>query len=79
MHFDTLALRATHQSDPTTGAVVAPIHLSTSYARNEANELPAGYIYARPNNPTRESLEKAIALLEGGAVGMAFGSGRPLP
>ncbi|AKD55822.1 trans-sulfuration enzyme family protein [Spirosoma radiotolerans] len=76
MHFDTLALRATHQPDPTTGAVVSPIHLSTTFARNEANELPANYIYARPNNPTRESLEKAIAALEGGAVGMAFGSGQ---
>ncbi|GAB2541608.1 trans-sulfuration enzyme family protein [Spirosoma aerophilum] len=76
MHFDTLALRATHQSDPATGAVIPPIHLSTTFARNEANELPANYIYARPNNPNREALEKAIAALEGGAVGMAFGSGQ---
>ncbi|GAB3782431.1 cystathionine gamma-synthase [Spirosoma horti] len=76
MHFDTLALRATHQPDPITGAVVSPIHLSTTFARNEANELPENYIYARPNNPTRESLEMAIATLEGGAVGMAFGSGQ---
>lgn len=76
MHFDTLALRATHQPDPTTGAVVSPIHLSTTFARDEANELPANYTYTRPNNPTRESLEKALAVLEGGAVGMAFGSGQ---
>jgi cystathionine gamma-synthase len=76
MHFDTLALRATHQADPATGAVVSPIHLSTTFARNEANELPADYVYSRPNNPTREALEKALATLEGGAVGMAFGSGQ---
>ncbi|MBD2700434.1 aminotransferase class V-fold PLP-dependent enzyme [Spirosoma sp. BT702] len=76
MHFDTLALRATHQPDTTTGAVVPPIHLSTTYARNEANELPANYIYTRTNNPTREALEKALAVLEGGAIGMAFGSGQ---
>ena len=76
MHFDTLALRATHQPDPITGDVVAPIHLSTTFARNEANALPANYMYARPNNPTREALEKALAALEGGAVGMAFGSGQ---
>lgn len=76
MHFDTLALRATHQLDPTTGAVVPPIHLSTTFARNEANELPANFSYARPNNPTREALEKALATLETGAVGMAFGSGQ---
>ena len=76
MHFDTLALRATHQPDPITGAVVPPIYLSTTFARNEANVLPADYIYTRPNNPTREALEKALATLEGGAVGMAFGSGQ---
>ncbi|GAB3974820.1 cystathionine gamma-synthase [Spirosoma terrae] len=75
-HFDTLALRATHQIDPITGAVVPPIHLSTTFARNETNELPADYVYTRPNNPTREALEKALATLEGGAVGMAFGSGQ---
>ncbi|GAB4024382.1 trans-sulfuration enzyme family protein [Spirosoma koreense] len=76
MHFDTLVLHATQQPDPATGAVVAPLHLSTTYARNEANELPAGYTYTRPNNPTREALEKALATLEGGAVGMAFSSGQ---
>lgn len=76
MHFDTLALRATHQPDPATGVVVPPLYLSTTYARNEANELPAGYIYTRPNNPTREALEQALAALEGGTVGMAFGSGQ---
>jgi cystathionine gamma-synthase len=75
-HFDTLALRATHQIDPITGAVVPPIHLSTTFARNEANELPADYVYTRPNNPTREALEKALATLEGGAVAMTFGSGQ---
>lgn len=76
MQFDTLAIRATHQPDAATGAVVAPIHLSTTFARNEANELPGPYMYTRANNPTREALEKALATLEGGAVGMAFGSGQ---
>lgn len=76
MHFDTLALQATHQPDPTTGAVVAPLYLSTTFARNEAYELPASYLYARANNPNREALEKALAKLEGGEVGIAFGSGQ---
>ncbi|GAB3698255.1 cystathionine gamma-synthase [Spirosoma flavus] len=76
MQFDTLVLRATHQPDANTGAVVPPLYLSTTFARNEANELPAGYLYTRTNNPTREALEKALAVLEGGAVGMAFGSGQ---
>ncbi|MFD2574052.1 trans-sulfuration enzyme family protein [Spirosoma soli] len=76
MHFDTIALHASHAPDPATGAVVSPIHLSTTFARNETNELPANYLYARNNNPTREALEKALAVLEGGAVGMAFSSGQ---
>lgn len=76
MHFDTLALRATHQPDPVTGAVMPPIHLATTFERNAANELSGDYLYARPNNPNRESLERALATLEGGAVGIAFGSGQ---
>ena len=76
MHFDTLALRATHQPDPVTGAVMPPIHLSTTFERNEANELPADYLYARPNNPTRDGLEHALSMLESGATAMAFGSGQ---
>ena len=76
MQFDTLALHATHQPDPGTGAVTPPIHLSTTFARNEANELASDYLYTRPNNPTREGLEHALAILEGGAVAMAFGSGQ---
>lgn len=76
MHFDTLALRATHQADPTHGAVVPPIYLSTTFARNEDNSLPADYSYTRSNNPTREALEKALATLEGGATGIAFASGQ---
>jgi len=76
MHFDTLALQATHQQDPATGAVVPPIHLSTTFERNEAHELPGNYLYARPNNPTREALERSLATLEGGATGIAFSSGQ---
>ncbi|MBC3786289.1 trans-sulfuration enzyme family protein [Spirosoma utsteinense] len=76
MHFDTLALHATHQPESTTGAVIPPIYLSTTFERNEANELTGDFTYTRPNNPTREALEHALAALEGGAVGMAFGSGQ---
>lgn len=76
MHFDTLALRATHHPDSKTGDVVAPIHLSTTFARNEANELPTDYVYTRSGNPTRRELEQALATLEGGAIGLAFSSGQ---
>ncbi|RYC70383.1 MULTISPECIES: trans-sulfuration enzyme family protein [Spirosoma] len=76
MQFDTMAILATHQPDPITGAVVQPIHLATTFARNAANELPGPYGYARVNNPTREALEKALITLEGGAASLAFGSGQ---
>ncbi len=76
MHFDTLALQATHQPDPVTGAVIPPVYLSTTFARNEDYELAGPYLYSRANNPNREALEKALAALDGGAVAMAFGSGQ---
>lgn len=76
MHFDTLALRATHQIDPTTGAVVAPLYLATTFARNEAYEPIGDHIYTRTSNPTRNTLEQVLATLEGGAVAMAFSSGQ---
>lgn len=76
MHFDTLALQVTHQIDPVTGSVVAPLHLSTTFAR-DADYAPVGdHIYARTSNPTRHALEQALAALEGGMVGMAFSSGQ---
>ena len=76
MHFETLALQTTRISDANAGAVSAPIYLSTTFERDENNSLPHGYIYSRPSNPNRDALEKACAVLEGGAVGMAFASGQ---
>ncbi len=75
MHFDTRALH-TILPDQDTGALVSPLHLSTTFARNEANQLPSPHLYARTSNPTREAFEQAIATLEGGAVGLAFASGQ---
>jgi len=75
MHFDTLAIHATHQPDPT-GAVVPPIHLSTKFERDENYELVSEHGYSRFSNPNRNALEQALTTLEGGAVGMAFGSGQ---
>lgn len=77
MHFDTLAIQATHKPDPTTGAVIPPIHLSTKFERDaDTYELVGPHGYTRFSNPNREALEQALATLEGGAVGMAFGSGQ---
>ncbi len=72
----TLAVRAGLESDAVTGAVVPPIHLSTTYAfRGFGDKRP--YDYSRSGNPTRDLLAKALADLEGGygaavvATGMA--------
>lgn len=76
MHFDTLAIRATHKHDPT-GAIIPPIHLSTKFERDaDSYELVGDHGYSRFSNPNRDALEQALATLEGGAVGMAFGAGQ---
>lgn len=76
MHFDTLALRATHATDPTTGAVVMPLTLSTTFERDADYTPVSHHIYARTSNPNRELLEQALATLEGGKIAMAFSSGQ---
>lgn len=72
--FETLAIHAGQEPDPTTGAVVTPIHLSSTFAQ-EAVGKHAGFEYSRTGNPTRASLEKTLAVLEGAAHGFAFASG----
>jgi cystathionine gamma-synthase len=72
---ETIAVHAGRAVDPTTGAVVAPIHLSTTFQRAEDGSFPTGFDYARSDNPNRAALEKAFAILEGGAVAAAFASG----
>ena len=73
--FETLAVHAGHGIDPATGAVVEPIHLSTTFERGADGSYPRGYIYSRNHNPNRNGLEAALAALEGGAAAAAFGSG----
>jgi cystathionine gamma-synthase len=75
MHYDTLALRAGNQPDPN-GAVVPPIYLSVKFERDENYEYGAGYEYSRGKNPNRDTLERALATLEGGQTAMCFGSGQ---
>ena len=73
--FETLAVHAGHGVDPATGAVVDPIHLSTTFERAPDGSYPHGYVYSRNHNPNRNGLEAALAALEGGAAAAAFGSG----
>jgi cystathionine gamma-synthase len=72
--FETLAVHAGHSPEPATGAVVPPISLATTFAQDAVGS-PRGYEYSRSANPTRNSLEVALAALEGGARGLAFASG----
>lgn len=75
MHIETLAIHAGHTPDPATGAVMSPIHLSTTFERAADGSYPSGYVYTRTANPNRHELEAALAALEGGAAAAAFASG----
>src|SRR4051794_28363185 len=72
--FETRAVHAGQPPDAATGAVVAPISLSTTFAQSAVGEHQ-GYEYARSGNPTRAALEACVASLEGAAHGLAFASG----
>jgi cystathionine gamma-synthase len=72
--FETRAIHAGQDPDPTTGAVVTPISLSTTFAQ-EAVGKHLGYEYSRSGNPTRSALERCVASLEHADHGLAFASG----
>ena len=72
--FTTRSVRAGLESDDVTGAVVPPIHLSSTYAFRGYGDKRA-YDYSRSGNPTRDLLGNALADLEGGAGGIITGTG----
>ena len=74
MKFDTRLIHSAQPPDPLTGAVNAPIYLSSTF-RQRAPNRHQGYVYSRSANPTRAVLERTLAELEGGATGLAFSSG----
>lgn len=71
----TLAVHAGLEPDPATGAVVPPIHMATTFERDRDGGLSRGWLYGREDNPTRHTLESALARMEGAAGSAAFGSG----
>src|SRR5437588_91278 len=75
MRIESLAVHAGHAIDPATGAVSAPIHLSTTFERDMEGTYSRGFMYTRNNNPNRQALEEGVSALEGGAAAAAFGSG----
>ena len=75
MRIETIAVHAGHAPDPSTGAVTPPIHLSTTFEREEDGSYRAGLVYSRYANPNRLALESCLAQLEGGPVALTFASG----
>jgi len=74
MGFSTDAIHAGQIPDPTTGAVITPVYLTSTYHQPELGKN-TGYEYGRTHNLTRQALEKNIAVLEKGKYGIAFSSG----
>ena len=74
MKFETRAIHAGQAPDPSTGATIPPIYLSSTYTQRAPGEH-LGYDYSRSTNPTRENLEASLASLEGGEACAAFASG----
>ncbi len=74
LELDTLAIHAGQSPDPQTGAVMPPIHLSSTFAQQGPGQH-RGFEYSRTDNPTRRTLEQCVAALEGGQQGIAFASG----
>jgi cystathionine gamma-synthase len=73
--FNTRAIHAGQEPDPATGAVIPPVHLTTTYKQDGVGGLRGGYEYSRSGNPTRDALHEALAALEEGSLALAFASG----
>lgn len=72
--FETLAIHAGQTPDPTTGAIMTPVYLTSTYAQASPG-VHKGFEYSRTQNPTRFALQDCLAALEGGGHGLAFASG----
>lgn len=72
--FETRAIHAGQTPDPTTGAIMTPVYLTSTYVQ-ESPGVHKGWEYSRTHNPTRRAFENCLADLEGGSHGFAFASG----
>lgn len=72
--FNTRAIHVGQSPDPTTGSTVPPLYLTSTYTQPSFGKN-LGYEYGRNDNPTRDSLEQALASLELGQGAVAYASG----
>lgn len=72
--FSTRAIHAGQSPDPTTGAIMTPVYLTSTYVQ-ESPGVHKGWEYSRTHNPTRRAYENCLASLESGRFGFAFASG----
>ncbi|SOC87539.1 cystathionine gamma-lyase [Curtobacterium sp. 314Chir4.1] len=73
--FSTRAVHAGQEPDGPTGAVIPPIHLTSTYVQDGIGGMRNGYEYSRAGNPTRDSLQTLLADLDGGVAAYSFASG----
>lgn len=72
--FETRAIHAGQEHDPSTGAVIPPVYMTSTYVQDDVG-VYKGYEYSRTDNPTRRNLEVQLAALDGADHGLAFSSG----
>jgi cystathionine beta-lyase/cystathionine gamma-synthase len=76
MGFRTKQVHAGVEPDPLSGAILTPIHQTTTFVQEGVDEyLAKGYSYSRAGNPTVSAFEQKINILEGGAGATAYGTG----
>jgi len=75
MKFDTLAVHAGAEPDAQTGALVPPLHLSTTFEHAPDGGMPHGLLYQRYENPTQRRLQDALCDLERGKRALFFSTG----
>ncbi|MDM7883773.1 cystathionine gamma-synthase [Curtobacterium sp. RHCKG23] len=73
--FATRAVHAGQDPDATTGAVIPPIHVTSTYVQDGVGNMRDGYEYSRGGNPTRDALQTLLADLDGGVAAYSFASG----
>lgn len=74
LKFETRAIHAGQEPDPTTGAIMTPLYLSSTFVQTSPGKH-SGYEYSRTSNPTRKAYEECLASLEAAKFGFGFASG----